>query len=110
MSATLRVLPPEVDAIADGRAGTSRMISRREVSPLLISPVPISVPPIASTTRPPIAPETRFEAAVGLFGGDGERRGVGVRTGISGTDCRAWRGAGVRAILHPPRKPAPGAV
>src|SRR5260221_12551892 len=56
-------------------AGISRMISRR-VLPLLMRPVPISVAPRASTTRPPMIPETRFDAAVA-------RDGVGVLTGIS---------------------------
>src|SRR3954447_20966187 len=84
MSATLRDLEPSL-AVGSGalRAGTSRMISRR-VSPVLITPVPIRVAPRPSTTRPPATPATRFDAAVARLGPGRERRGVGVRTGISG--------------------------
>src|SRR5437763_10262275 len=85
MSATdsPRVVWPANDVVD---AGTSRMSSRR-VSPVLIRPVPISVAPSASTTRPPMIPEARFDAAVA-------REGVGVLTGIS-----------ARAIEPPELKP-----
>src|SRR5436190_4469310 len=87
MSATVgpRVLWPANDVAC---AGTSRMISRC-VSPALIRPVPISVAPSASTTRPPMIPETRFDAAVA-------REGVGVLTGIS-----------ARAVQPPPELKPP---
>jgi hypothetical protein len=71
-------------AFASGalRDGISRMIVRL-VSPVLITPVPISVAPSASTTKPPAIPETRLDAALARLGPGSERRGgVGLRTGI----------------------------
>src|SRR5437763_15494879 len=86
MSATER--PPPLRAVAsrsdaDG-TGTSRITSRR-VSPVLMTPVPISVAPSASTMKPPIAPAIRFDAAfVGRMGG------VGLRTGMEGSVRALW--------------------
>src|SRR3954469_16393005 len=123
MSATVGEDLPSLALVTDPpRAGTSRMISRL-VSPVLMTPVPISVPPMASTIRPPAIPEIKFDAAVARLGPGCERRGgVGVRTGISAgvrggatstrrnaqPDCRASRGATVRAVLHRPLRRAPG--
>src|SRR3954451_19439293 len=117
MSATLRDLPSLEDPSGALRDGTSRMTSRR-VSPVLITPVPISVAPSASTTRPPTAPDSRLDAAVARLGPGIFRPGVeGGRTGISQNasgasarscvrpDCRALPGAAVKEVLHRPRRP-----